>query len=639
MADVHGHCQTRENVELDFQRSRARHISSGSGNEIEDEALDPRVQEELEKLNHGSDDINRLELELDDARSTFRQTLSDSTQKLNTLTKKLGSCIEKARPYYDARMRAKEAQVETQRAALRFERAMSMHEAAKEMVQLAEQGYMNKGEPFDPAWQEMLNHATMKVNEAEKERIESEQEHQLTAKFYNEADQRVQFLQKELKRAITKSRPYFEMKGKFNQLMEEQKQYVAKLEAQVVAAKSMYSEALRNLESISDDIHRQRMERRKHKELGIRSAGVGAESPAPPPMREGGVMIEGSDKTHPDTQMDSPEIKTGSHEDGDMLSPVLYRSPESARNNSYRQAIDASMSKSPTYESINSADYDENFDVPSLEDEYMALPPTQTSQGKSVVQSFPKTVGSIPEENDSVFPSSPNTRAAPSKDYVSDVRSSSPSSSMGSPSGTRKAKLQGIILKIDSSMDGGLRHPSFKPPKNSVDVCYCSSLLQRARNNVSQKTCREWCHKASSVTTNEWFTVSPILNNGRPSGVGEKATTENPAVMAGVTASPVKKQATLCLPRPASSQDLEDNSDTESIASTGPMLDDELVEMATLELPDEEELAQEENEFRQRFKRDSWRRRSLPPHLSYLANYLPQQPGDSASLESLPERH
>lgn len=60
------------------------------------------------------------------------------------------------------------AQVETQRAALRFERAMSMHEAAKEMVQLAEQGYMNKGEPFDPAWQEMLNHATMKVDNADR---------------------------------------------------------------------------------------------------------------------------------------------------------------------------------------------------------------------------------------------------------------------------------------------------------------------------------------------------------------------------------------------------------------------------------------------------------------------------------------
>lgn len=38
-----------------------------------------------------------------------------------------------------------------------------MHEAAKEMVQLAEQGYNCREEPSDLAWQEMLNHATMKV--------------------------------------------------------------------------------------------------------------------------------------------------------------------------------------------------------------------------------------------------------------------------------------------------------------------------------------------------------------------------------------------------------------------------------------------------------------------------------------------
>lgn len=52
---------------------------------------------------------------------------------------------------------------ETQKVALRFERACSMHEAAKEMVQLAEQGYMRGEASTDPAWQEMLNHATMKV--------------------------------------------------------------------------------------------------------------------------------------------------------------------------------------------------------------------------------------------------------------------------------------------------------------------------------------------------------------------------------------------------------------------------------------------------------------------------------------------
>ena len=57
----------------------------------------------------------------------------------------------------------RQAQIRTQNAALRFERACSQLTAAKEMVNLAEQGYFKMGQPFDPAWQEMLNHSTMKV--------------------------------------------------------------------------------------------------------------------------------------------------------------------------------------------------------------------------------------------------------------------------------------------------------------------------------------------------------------------------------------------------------------------------------------------------------------------------------------------
>ena len=56
------------------------------------------------------------------------------------------------------------AQRIVQNAALRFERACSQQTAAKEMVNLAEQGYFAHGQPFDPAWQEMLNHGTMKVS-------------------------------------------------------------------------------------------------------------------------------------------------------------------------------------------------------------------------------------------------------------------------------------------------------------------------------------------------------------------------------------------------------------------------------------------------------------------------------------------
>lgn len=48
-------------------------------------------------------------------------------------------------------------------AAVRFERANSAHSAAKEMVYLAEEGLCAEGRTFDHAWQEMLNHATMRV--------------------------------------------------------------------------------------------------------------------------------------------------------------------------------------------------------------------------------------------------------------------------------------------------------------------------------------------------------------------------------------------------------------------------------------------------------------------------------------------
>ncbi|XP_076436986.1 uncharacterized protein LOC143276385 [Babylonia areolata] len=272
---------------------RHRMPSSGS-DDFEDESLDPRIQVELEKLNKASEEINRLELELDDARASFRQTLSESTQKLDVLAKKLGSCVEKARPYYDARVKAKEAHLETQRAALRFERACSMHEAAKEMVQLAEQGYLRREQPSDPAWQEMLNHATMKVNEAEKERNESEQEHERTMIRFKQSEDTVQCLQKDLKRAITKSKPYFEMKARFNQIMEEHKHKVSVLEEDVGSAKSLYSTALRSLEAISDEIHRQRLERRQQQQLGVRGAGVGAECPLPPPSWEKGLEGRGS---------------------------------------------------------------------------------------------------------------------------------------------------------------------------------------------------------------------------------------------------------------------------------------------------------------------------------------------------------
>ncbi|XP_054015832.1 uncharacterized protein LOC128896482 isoform X2 [Hylaeus anthracinus] len=245
-----------------------------------DDAVDPRVQIELERLNTATDDINKLEVDLDEARATFRELLCESTVKINSLAKKLGTCIEKSRPYYDSRFKAKEALQETQKAAIRFERANSQHAAAKEMVYLAEEGLRTEGRCFDHAWQEMLNHATSRVNESEHERALSEAEHRHTTTLYHKAEHEVQRLQRDLKRAIAKSSmgarrslllinsiayrhnllmlPYYEMKAHFNQMLEEQKLRVSALERSVGEAKMTYAEALRNLEKISDEIHRTR---------------------------------------------------------------------------------------------------------------------------------------------------------------------------------------------------------------------------------------------------------------------------------------------------------------------------------------------------------------------------------------------
>ncbi|XP_002760817.2 SH3 domain-binding protein 5-like [Callithrix jacchus] len=288
----------------------------------EEEELDPRIQEELEHLNQASEEINQVELQLDEARTTYRRILQESARKLNTQGSHLGSCIEKARPYYEARRLAKEAQQETQKAALRYERAVSMHNAAREMVFVAEQGVMADKNRLDPTWQEMLNHATCKVNEAEEERLRGEREHQRVTRLCQQAEARVQALQKTLRRAIGKSRPYFELKAQFSQILEEHKAKVTELEQQVAQAKTRYSVALRNLEQISEQIHaRRRGGLPPHPLDARRSSPVGAEA-GPEDLEDGDSGIEGAEGAGLE---EGSSLEPGPAPDTDTLSLLSLR--------------------------------------------------------------------------------------------------------------------------------------------------------------------------------------------------------------------------------------------------------------------------------------------------------------------------
>ncbi|XP_078007634.1 SH3 domain-binding protein 5 isoform X5 [Phascolarctos cinereus] len=184
-----------------------------------EEEVDPRIQGELEKLNQSTDDINRRETELEDARQKFRSVLVEATVKLDELVKKIGKAVEDSKPYWEARRVARQ------------------------------------------------------VMEAEQTKTRSELVHKETAAKYNAAMGRMRQLEKKLKRAINKSKPYYELKAKYYVQLEQLKKIVDDLQAKLSLAKGEYKTALKNLEMISDEIH----ERRRSSAMGPRGCGVGAE--------------------------------------------------------------------------------------------------------------------------------------------------------------------------------------------------------------------------------------------------------------------------------------------------------------------------------------------------------------------------
>ncbi|CAF99475.1 unnamed protein product, partial [Tetraodon nigroviridis] len=242
--------------------------------EEEEEEVDPRIQGELEKLNQSTDDINRWESELEDGRQRFRAVLVEAMCKLDGLMKRIGRAVDDSKPYWEARKVAKQAQIEAQKATQEFQRSVEILRAAKETIALAEERLLEEdSRQFDSAWQEMLNHATQRVMEAEQSRTRSEAEHKKTAANYNSSISHMRQLEKKLKRSINKSRPYFELKGKYYLQLEHLKILVNERQAKLMSAKAEYRKALRNLESISEEIHAQR----RSVAMGTREQGVGAE--------------------------------------------------------------------------------------------------------------------------------------------------------------------------------------------------------------------------------------------------------------------------------------------------------------------------------------------------------------------------
>lgn len=80
--------------------------------------------------------------------------------------------------------------------------------AEQGLCRLCEEGNVGGagGVPLDPAWQEMLNHATSRVNQAEADRAAAGARHRITVDQHRVALSAARNLQHSLKRHVGKSR-------------------------------------------------------------------------------------------------------------------------------------------------------------------------------------------------------------------------------------------------------------------------------------------------------------------------------------------------------------------------------------------------------------------------------------------------
>lgn len=244
--------------------------------EASPESLDPRIQNELERLNRCAAHINKLENELEEAKNLFNNTKNRQLQRLEFLQKKLGSCIQKSKPYYEALQQTEKLQKEAQKAVQEYQRANSLYKTAKETLSVAEHN-LATGEIPD-AWQEHLSSTITKINTSKRTVDVAEENHRKKTSEFQAAEERCQFLEKDLHRHIAKSQLYFDEKTRWNIQMEAQKARIDELEKATIQEKASYKEAMRNLNRISEEIHSKRNAQKLI--LPPRESGVGAETPS-----------------------------------------------------------------------------------------------------------------------------------------------------------------------------------------------------------------------------------------------------------------------------------------------------------------------------------------------------------------------
>lgn len=224
-----------------------------------------RVQEELDTMNYTNESINTLELQLDDSKREFSEAQVESEQRLAILESKLGICVSKARPFYESKAITLDAKEKYLKSKHRFETAQELYVAARRLQIFAEES-CDKSRTVSEQYQmrKMHDMAKLKVIDAEVEKQSADIEQIAAYRVYANEDQQLEKLSKSLKRVIDKSKAYYDLKEELEKELHFLSGKVKGLKECLYEAKSMYHQSMKNLETISTEIHTRRNANHKH---------------------------------------------------------------------------------------------------------------------------------------------------------------------------------------------------------------------------------------------------------------------------------------------------------------------------------------------------------------------------------------
>eukprot|EP00053_Salpingoeca_punica_P010559 m.94916 g.94916 ORF g.94916 m.94916 type:complete len:415 (+) comp15432_c0_seq2:430-1674(+) len=230
-----------------------------SDDEGADEPLDPRIETALLTLNSASEEINDNERKYEATKKQFSEEMDRMKGDIRVLTRKIGpKILAQARPYYDLAFQAYLAQADVKRASEYYEAAFEFLKSAKMAVREIEK-QLETGAKFDEAMQHQLNTAYEATTSGEAKLAKIDQFHVQKMKAFREKSEQVKVLFKSKKKAITKSRLYFQRKLEHDKALQVLRDRLLFLARGSVVARNNYSSALKTLEKISAEIHNKRM--------------------------------------------------------------------------------------------------------------------------------------------------------------------------------------------------------------------------------------------------------------------------------------------------------------------------------------------------------------------------------------------